>query len=150
MDDETGSTTSRPLRALLRWLGAAAAIAGIVGVVFQVIEWAGSRATPEVRSSAGASPTVATPTAKASGDEQFVQAGQCVRNVGGVATVVYEIATCGPGTWRVLARVEQAVVDEAQADAVCEAQAPGFAEYHYSNWTKRSDYLDVVFCVAPV
>ncbi|WP_327042923.1 hypothetical protein OG400_13685 [Micromonospora ureilytica] len=149
MDDETGSTASRPLRAVLRWLAAAAAIAGIVGVVFQVIEWAGSRATPAAEPSAGASPTVVTPTAKANGDEQFVQAGQCVRNAGDAASVVYAIAPCGPGAWRVLARIEQVVVDEAQADAVCEAQAPGFIDYHYSNWTKRSDYLDVVFCVAP-
>ncbi|WP_406059001.1 hypothetical protein [Micromonospora sp. NBC_00860] len=149
MDDETGSTASRPLRALLPWLGAAAAIAGIVGVVFQVIEWAGSRATPTAKPSAGASPTVATPAAKANGDEQFVQAGQCVRNAGDTASVVYKIAPCDRGTWRVLARIEQVVVDEAQADAVCEAQAPGFIDYHYSNWTKRSDYLDVVFCVAP-
>ncbi|TQJ20916.1 hypothetical protein FBZ33_1124 [Micromonospora sp. A202] len=32
---------------------------------------------------------------------------------------------------------------------MCEAQAPAFIDYHYLNWTKRSDYLDVVFCVTP-
>ncbi|MET8349455.1 hypothetical protein [Micromonospora sp. NPDC005206] len=149
MDDETGSTSGR-LRAVLRWLGAAAALAGIVGVVFQVIEWVGSRDTPSAEASVEASPTsAAPPTARANGDEQFVQVGQCVHNVGDAASVVYEITPCGSGTWRVLARIEQAVANEAQADALGEAQAPGFADYHYSNWAKRSGYLDVVFCVSP-
>ncbi|MFI6266004.1 hypothetical protein [Micromonospora sp. NPDC051006] len=78
-----------------------------------------------------------------------MQAGQCVRNVGDADTMVYEIATCGPETRRVLARIEQAVTDEAQAGALCAAQALGFTDYHYSNWAKRSGYLDIVFCLGP-
>lgn len=146
MDDEMSSTPARPIRTILRWLGAAAAIAAIVGAVFQVIEWAGSRSAPSGQVTGGVD---AGDTPKANGDEQFIQVGQCVRNTGSTESPVYEKATCGTGTFRVLARIEQAVADEDEADALCAERAPGYTEYHYSNWAKRSDYLDIVFCVSP-
>ncbi|MBQ1075218.1 hypothetical protein KBX06_18895 [Micromonospora sp. C31] len=145
MTDDENESDRGPWRPILRWLGAAAAIAGIVGMVFQVIEWAGSRTPPTTQVGAGAS----APAEKANGDEQFVQAGQCVRNVGDAESPVLKIASCGQGTQRVVARIEQAITDETQADALCGEKAPGYADFHYSNWGKRSDFVDVVFCLVP-
>lgn len=142
MPDGSGSTSGR-LRSFLLWLGAAAAVAGIVGVTFEMIDRFGSDAAPSSGTSAATGPAVAN------GDEQFVQAGQCVRNTGTEESPVLVIAPCGPGTQRVVARVEQAIDDEEQAESVCQQAAPDFADFHYSNWAKRSDYVDVVFCLGP-
>ncbi|MGN9776802.1 LppU/SCO3897 family protein [Micromonospora sp. H33] len=151
MDDENASPPGRR-RSFLRSLGTlgvifgiVAAIATTVGVVFQVIERVGSDTSSPANVSAGDRHTAL----RANGDEQFVQVGQCVRDVGDAESPVYEIADCGPGTQRVVARVEQAVDDEKQAGAVCEKAAPDFVDFHYSNWEKRSDYVDVVFCLRP-
>ncbi|MER7415534.1 hypothetical protein ABT346_01910 [Micromonospora peucetia] len=145
MDDENEPGRGGRLRALLRWLGAAAAIAGIVGAAFQVVEWAGARTESTEPVGAGAS----VRATKANGDEQFVQAGQCVRNIGTTESPVLKITTCGPGTQRVVARIEQAITGEDQANTLCGDEAPDFTDFHYSNWGKQSDFVDVVFCLGP-
>lgn len=89
----------------------------------------------------------ATPTAN--GDEQFIQAGQCVRNIGDAENMVLKIADCDSGTLRILARIAQAITYDYQADALCGREAPSYTDYHYSNWEKRSDYIDIVFCLGP-
>lgn len=145
MEDENRPSRGRRLWALFAWLGAASAVAGILSLVFQVID-RDSPATPPTTQVSGAA---VVPTVTANGDEQFLQAGQCVRNVGSTESPVFTIAACGPDSQRVVARVERAITDEAQARALCEREAADFTEFHYSNWEKRSDYVDVVFCLGP-
>ncbi|MFG1888448.1 hypothetical protein ACGFIR_11340 [Micromonospora sp. NPDC049051] len=148
MDDESEPGRGW-VRALFRWLGAAAAIAGIVGLVFQMIEWADSRNPPPPVPTTSVDAGAPTSTVKANGDEQFVQAEQCVRIVRQAETLVLKAAPCGNGTQRVLARIERPVTDEGQAIELCKAEAPDYVDFHYSNWEKRSDFVDVVFCLAP-
>ncbi|NJP31784.1 hypothetical protein [Micromonospora thermarum] len=146
-NDESGSAHGRR-GSFVRWIFVAAAVAGILGAVFEgfgVIDAVRSRTPPADEVSAGTS----SAPARANGDEQFVQAGQCVRDIGTAGSTVLVIAACGPDTRRVVARVEGAVDGEKQVRAVCEQAAPGFADYHYSNWEKNSDYVDVVFCLGP-
>lgn len=150
MDDEVESAASgRKLSVILRWLAATAAVAGIVGVVFQVIEWVGDRTPSPPQASASVSPSGPGGPVRADANEQLIQVGQCVRNVGDAETPVLAVAPCEIGTLRVVARVEQVIADEDEAQAVCQRARPDFTDYHYSNWAKRSDYADIVFCLRP-
>ncbi|NLU80012.1 hypothetical protein HCA58_16785 [Micromonospora sp. HNM0581] len=155
MEDETGTRLGprRPFLRLLfmagKILGAVAATATIVVGVFEVAERVAPQPAPAVSESFTAS-SPATPTTsglRANGDERLIQVADCVRNVADPESPVYELATCGPGTQQVVARLEQVIDDENQADALCAKEAPTFADYHYSNWAKRSDYINVLFCL---
>jgi hypothetical protein len=79
-------------------------------------------------------------------DDRVLQVGQCVRNLGDARKPLMKIAACGPGTMRVLARIEKKFTGDAEADAGCRQQAPGFTDYHFSSWTENPG-VSVVFCL---
>ena len=80
-------------------------------------------------------------------DDRFLQVDQCVRNLGDAQTPLMKIADCGPGTMRVLARIQQtAAADVGAADEACSKQAPSYTDYHFSAWTD-DPAVSVVFCL---
>lgn len=86
---------------------------------------------------------------RGNGDEASIQVGQCTRNIGDEDNPVLQISECGAGTMRVVARIEQAITEDAQADALCGQAAPNHTDWHYTNWDQRPDYVDIVFCMQP-
>ncbi len=137
-DDIEPTVAGRPGRwSILRWLTATAAVASIVAAVISVIEWTDSRTS---------APQKTTGSGAVTGDESFVQVGQCVRNMSDTQDPVLKIADCGPGTLRVLARIEQKIDEGREADEACTKAAPEYTDYHYSNWARQSN-LNIVFCL---
>lgn len=144
---DVNQPVSRRWAKALLWLTVLASVATIAGFLLDVGDLRKNRDSPS-RGAGGSTPTTAPLTAN--GDEQFLQPGQCAKNTGTGDKLVLEIAKCEAGAMEIMARIEQAVSTDDEADVLCGKKAPGFVDYHYSNWERKSQFVDVVFCLRPV
>ncbi|MBT8226932.1 MAG: hypothetical protein HKP61_15810, partial [Dactylosporangium sp.] len=100
-------------------------------------------ATGQSRTSAASAPE----TEVSDASEISAYPGQCLLNLGTTEDPVFLIATCGSSTWLIVARVEQHISTEAQADRVCSNTGIAYTDYHYSDWEDEPDVPDIVFCL---
>lgn len=146
-DGEPEAPGRAGLQVALRWLSIVAAIAGIVGTVVTVAQWIESRPhTDSPAAPASSSIGTAATTGSAPTDDAEIKTGQCVRNVGGVDTPQMKITSCGPGTFLVLARIEEDFSQESDADVACQAQAAGYSQYYFSAVPQAAG-TQVVYCL---
>jgi hypothetical protein len=108
-----------------------------------------SATPPKPTGAASTTPVLPSPTLTANGDEAVLQRGQCVRNAGTEDSPILVIAPCGPNAEKVLARINQRIDNENQADDLCQAAAPDYTDFQYTNWDHRPDYVDAVYCLGP-
>ncbi|MDI1461584.1 hypothetical protein QEZ54_11425 [Catellatospora sp. KI3] len=151
-DGEAGSSGREGRQSAMKWLTIVAGVTGIVASVVTVVQWLESRpddtpAAVATASAAAPTPTASTVgTAATTGDDALIRADQCVRDVGDAEHPLMKIADCGPGTMRVLVRIEEDFTDESGADAACQAQAPTYSQYYFST-ERPAAGTQVVFCL---
>ncbi|MEU7823196.1 hypothetical protein [Catellatospora sp. NPDC049133] len=148
MTDGEPESRGRPgLQAALRWLSIVAAIAGIVGTVVTVAQWIESRPNADPPAAVAPSATgAAATTGIATNDDATIKVGLCVRDAGGVDTPQLKVTPCGPGALLVLARIEEDFSQESDAVVACQAQAPGYSDYHFSTVPQAAG-TQVVYCL---
>ncbi|MEO3748280.1 hypothetical protein [Plantactinospora sp. B5E13] len=150
MADQGVSGRGRATRVAF-WLTVIGAGVGLIVGLFELADRFDPAEPPRAVPTSTTSTVQETPPVRlANGDEGFLQPGQCAANVGTAESPILRIAACdAAGALRVLGRIEQEISDEAEADAICQADSADYTEYHYSNWAGRSDYVDVLFCLGP-
>ncbi|BCJ76137.1 hypothetical protein CS0771_56810 [Catellatospora sp. IY07-71] len=118
-----------------------AAVAATFASVATVLQWL------ESRPDRGADPV---PTVTVANDDARLEVDQCVRNLGDAETPLIKIDECGPGTMRIMARIEQPADHPSDADtaaeAACQEKAPGYTDYHFSTAPPEPG-VSVVFCL---
>ncbi|HET9517347.1 MAG TPA: hypothetical protein VFO77_06450 [Actinoplanes sp.] len=118
-------------------------VVGGLGTTVYLLKNADAR-TPAAASTTAPATAGPTPEPQNSKDARFVVVGQCIRNEGTPDKPRMAIATCGDGTYEVLARVEGRTTGEADAQAKC-AKVRQYTKWYF--YDSQLDSLDFVLCL---